>query len=92
MECYALNHLNVTEREVEQFKLSQENRNKAAGAVTGFLGGDAGGTAPVLEVAYDRFHERVRSEPARYYPLLDWRGWMLLEASQAAPPRILVSK
>jgi hypothetical protein len=44
------------------------------------LRGDAGGTVKA-------FCARVLIDPARYYPLVDWRAWRLFEACWNAPPK-----
>ncbi len=57
----------------------------AAKAVSEKLRGDAGGTQRVIELAYERFHKRVRQDPHRYHPLLTWRAHLILDALADAP-------
>lgn len=82
IDQYAVKHdEHLTREEVCALRLSSRRVAAVARIVSRDLRGDAGGSSEVLEKAYKRFHDRVRHERFRYYPLLDWRAHVLLRAA-----------
>lgn len=75
---------------IDALMLHGTSSNAAYQAASDQLGGDPAGSKKVMETTYKRFHQRVKSDPQRYYPALSWRTWTLFNTFMAVDQGAIV--